>query len=56
VLCIEAVEISRPAGNYAALGRSAAPYRLGGEARDVVEDVGETGGFGIAAHPDSGQA
>jgi hypothetical protein len=29
------------------------PYPLGGEARDVVEDVARLGGFGIAAHPDS---
>ena len=53
VLCIEAVEISAAGGHYAALGMSAAPYRLGGEARDVVEDVARLGGFGIAAHPDS---
>ena len=30
-----------------------APYPLGGEARDVVDDVRRLGGFGIAAHPDS---
>ena len=29
------------------------PYPLGGEPRDVVEDVRRLGGFGIAAHPDS---
>jgi hypothetical protein len=33
-----------------------APYPLGGEARDVVEDVKRLGGFGIAAHPDSPKA
>ena len=31
----------------------AAPYPLGGEPRDVVEDVRRLGGFGIVAHPDS---
>jgi hypothetical protein len=54
VLCIDAVEISTSGGHYAALGLSgAAPYRLAGEPRDVVEDVHRFGGFGIAAHPDS---
>ena len=31
----------------------AAPYPLGGEPRDVVDDVRRLGGFGIVAHPDS---
>ena len=53
VLCIEAVEISTTDGHYAALGLAPPPYPLGGEARDVVEDVARLGGFGIAAHPDS---
>jgi hypothetical protein len=53
VLCIEAVEISTADGHYAAIGMSPPPYPLGGEARDVVEDVARLGGFGIAAHPDS---
>jgi hypothetical protein len=53
VLCIDAVEISTAAGHYVALGMPAAPYPLGGEPRDVVEDVRRLGGFGIAAHPDS---
>ena len=53
VLCIDAVEISTTAGHYIALGMPAAPYPLGGEPRDVVEDVRRLGGFGIAAHPDS---
>jgi hypothetical protein len=53
VLCIEAVEISTIGGHYAALGMSTPPYPLGGEARDVVEDVARLGGFGVAAHPDS---
>src|SRR5213592_4193954 len=29
------------------------PYPLGGEARDVIQDVKRLGGFGIVAHPDS---
>ncbi|MEQ1871626.1 MAG: hypothetical protein ABL961_16545, partial [Vicinamibacterales bacterium] len=56
VLCIDAVEISTTGGHYVALGMPAAPYRLGGEPRDVVEDVARLGGFGIAAHPDSPRA
>jgi hypothetical protein len=53
VLCIDAVEISTNSGHYVALGLGAAPYRLGGEAAAVVEDVRRLGGFGIVAHPDS---
>ena len=53
VLCIDGVEISTTAGHYVALDMPAAPYPLGGEPRDVVEDVKRLGGFGIAAHPDS---
>jgi hypothetical protein len=53
VLVIDAVEISTTGGHYVALGLGAAPYRLAGEPRDVVEDVARLGGFGIAAHPDS---
>jgi hypothetical protein len=53
VLCVDAVEISTNQGHYIALGLTKAPYRLGGEARAVVEDVHRLGGFGIVAHPDS---
>ena len=53
VLCIDAVEISTNTGHYIALGLGTAPYRLGGEAAAVVEDVRRLGGFGIVAHPDS---
>jgi hypothetical protein len=53
VLCLEEVEISTSEGHYAVLGMPTAPYPLGGDARDVVEDVHRLGGFGIAAHPDS---
>ena len=53
VLCIDGVEISTTGGHYAAIGMRPAPYPLGGEPRDVVEDVTRLGGFGVAAHPDS---
>lgn len=53
VLCIDAVEISTTGGHYVALNLGRAPYPLGGEPRDVVDDVRRLGGFGIAAHPDS---
>jgi hypothetical protein len=53
VLCVDGVEISTTAGHYVALGLPATAYPLGGEPRDVVEDVRRLGGFGIAAHPDS---
>ena len=56
VLCIDAVEISTNGGHYVALELAATPYRLGGEAAAVVEDVTRFGGFGIAAHPDSVKA
>ncbi len=53
VLCLDAVEISTQGGHYVALDMPKAPYPLGGEARDVVDDVKRLGGFGIVAHPDS---
>ena len=53
VLLIDAVEISTTAGHLVALGLPQAPYRLAGDARDVLEDVHRLGGIGIAAHPDS---
>ena len=53
VLCLDAVEISTTGGHYLAVDMPPAPYPLGGEARDVVEDVRRLGGFGIVAHPDS---
>jgi hypothetical protein len=56
VLCIDAVEISTEGGHVIALDLAAAPYRLGGESRDVVEDVARLGGFAIAAHPLSAKA
>jgi hypothetical protein len=51
VLCIDAVEISTTAGHYAAIGLGPVPYPLGGEPRDVVEDVRRFGGFGVVTHP-----
>lgn len=56
VLTIDAVEISTAQGHYIGVGLPRAPYPLGGDARDVVEDVSRLGGFGIAAHPDSPKA
>lgn len=53
VLCLDGTEISTSGGHYIALDMPASPYPLGGEPRDVVEDVRRLGGFGIAAHPDS---
>jgi hypothetical protein len=55
VLCIDGIEISTTGGHYVAIGLPpvASPYPLGGEPRDVVEDVARLGGFGIASHPDS---
>src|SRR3982074_1605662 len=53
VLCIDGVEISTTAGHYVALDMPASPYPLGGEPRDVVEDVKRLGGVGSAGHPDS---
>jgi hypothetical protein len=57
VLCLDGVEVSTTGGHYLAIGLpGAAPYPLGGEPRDVVEDVRRLGGFGIVAHPDSPRA
>jgi hypothetical protein len=53
VLCIDAVEISTTGGHIVALDLPQAPYPLGGEAADVVEDVHRLGGWAMAAHPGS---
>ena len=53
VLSIDAVEISTEQGHVVALDLPMAPYPLGGEARDVIEDISRLGGFAIAAHPNS---
>ena len=53
VLCIDGVEISTSSGHVVALGLAETPYPLGGEGRDVLEDIRRFGGFAIAAHPGS---
>jgi hypothetical protein len=53
VLCIDAVEISTTGGHVVALGLPEAPYPLGGEPADVVDDIHRLGGMAIAAHPGS---
>jgi hypothetical protein len=54
VLCIDAVEITTFGGHLLAIGlEQPAPYPLGGEPRDVVDDVRRLGGMTIAAHPTS---
>jgi hypothetical protein len=53
VLCIDAVEISTQGGHVVALGLPKAPYPLGGDPRDVLEDIHRLGGFAIGAHPES---
>jgi hypothetical protein len=53
VLCINGVEISTRGGHYIAVDMPASPYPIGGDPRDVIEDVRRLGGFGIVAHPDS---
>jgi len=49
VLCLDAVEISAHGGHYVAIGLPQAPYPLGGDARDVVDDVARLGGLGFVA-------
>ena len=56
VLCLDGAEISTTGGHYVVFDMPSAPYPLGGDPRDVVEDVKRLGGFGIAAHPDSPKA
>ena len=51
VLVIDAVEISTDDGDLVALGLGRTPYPLGGEGRDVVEDINRLGGMSIVAHP-----
>jgi len=56
VLCLDGVEISTMGGHYIALDMPQSPYPLGGEPRDVIDDVHRLGGLGIVAHPDSPKA
>ena len=53
VLVLDGVEIRTTQGHYLSVGQEQAPYPLGGEPRDVAEDVRRLGGFGVAAHPGS---
>jgi hypothetical protein len=57
VLCIDAIEISTVGGHVVALNVDrATEYPLGGETRDVIEDIHRLGGRAVAAHPDSPRA
>jgi hypothetical protein len=53
VLTIDALEISTDGGHIVALDLPRSSYPLGGEPRDVLDDIARTGGFAIAAHPGS---
>ena len=53
VLVIDGVEISGDDGHVVALGLPKTPYPLGGEVRDIIEDIARLGGMPIAAHPGS---
>ena len=53
VLCIDAVEVSTASGHVVALDLPRTTYSLGGESRDVVEDIRRLGGMAIGAHPAS---
>jgi len=54
VLCLDAVEITSVGGHVVALNLDrASDYPLGGETRDVIEDIHRMGGWAVAAHPDS---
>jgi hypothetical protein len=56
VLTIDAVEIGTEGGHIVALDLPPSPYPLGGELRDVLEDVQRVGAMAIAAHPDSARS
>jgi predicted metal-dependent phosphoesterase TrpH len=54
VLCVDAIEIGSTGGHVVALNlQRASDYPLGGDTRDVIEDVHRMGGWAVAAHPDS---
>ncbi len=53
VLLVDALEVSGTGGHVVVLGLSKTEYPLGGEVRDIVDDVARLGGMAIAAHPDS---
>lgn len=56
VLYIDSVEVSTRSGHVVALNLPQTPYPLGGDGRDVVEDIARLGGMSIAAHPTSTRA
>jgi hypothetical protein len=53
VLVIDAVEISTEGGHVVALGLPPAPFPLGGQPGDAIEDIARLNGVSIAAHPGS---
>jgi hypothetical protein len=53
VLVVDCLEVSGDDGHVVVLGLPKAPYPLGGEVRDIVEDVGRMGAMTVAAHPGS---
>lgn len=53
VLTIDAVEISTDGGHVVALGLPRSTFPLGGEPRDVLDDIARVRGFAMAAHPGS---
>ena len=53
VLTIDAVELSTDGGHIVALDLPRSTYPLGGEPRDVLDDIARVGGFAMAAHPGS---
>lgn len=56
VLCLDGAEISTTQGHVLAIGSRPAEYPLGGEARDVIDDIHRLGGMAIVAHPGSPKA
>lgn len=53
VLAVDALEISAEDGHVIALGLPKSPYRLGGEVRDILDDIARAGAMSVAAHPGS---
>ena len=53
VLVVDCLEVSGDDGHVVVLGLPKTPYPLGGEVRDIVEDVGRMGAMAVAAHPGS---
>jgi hypothetical protein len=50
---LDGVEISTTHGHLIGIGMRQSAYPLGGDARDVIEDVERLGGISIVAHPAS---